>query len=103
MRRWRRSRLKNAKRLLLLLRVVMSVNGLDGGQKIVDAALPIIKDATRHKTVAAALKIVVAQIPNDATATVPDEEDDENTAQGATLEAALASISASAKPVAPTP
>ncbi len=68
---------KDAKHLRLLLRVVMSVNGLEGGQKIVRAALPNINNVAQRQTVAATLKTVVAQIPHDSTATVPDEDDEE--------------------------
>ena len=66
---------KDAKRLRLLLRVVMSVNGLDDGQKLVNTALPTFKDSAQRKRVAAEMVTVVKQIPNDATATVPDEDD----------------------------
>lgn len=68
---------KDPKRLRLLIRVVMGVNGLEEGNKIVTAALPNIKDAAQRKQVETALKTVVAQIPNDATATVPEPDDEQ--------------------------
>lgn len=65
---------KDARRLRLLLRVVLGVNGLQVGQKAVAAALPSIRNTAQRQKVAAALKLVVAQIPNDATASVPEAE-----------------------------